>query len=221
MSRVIRARMMVAVLAAVGAMRTTLVLRRTPVLKGRDNVILRMAKQWCNPEQELGGTIWRYFETWQTDVVRLDSGELLRVEPYVYRKKTKSESQPQAGRSRDPAGREGPRLPIPAQWLAERSISTTASGRAAGAVRRTLPQPGLDLRAREVRGDRSGASLGPDARPVVPGRRDRLCQRPGDRPHGASRRARRAGHAGGPLSRRDRPERREALARPDPAGVGR
>jgi hypothetical protein len=89
--------MMVAVLAAVGATRADVGSAAAPAVKGRDNVILRMAKQWRNPEQELGGTIWRYFETWQTDVVRLDSGELLRVEPYVYRKKTKSESNRKPG----------------------------------------------------------------------------------------------------------------------------
>ena len=27
------------------------------------------------------GTIWRYFETWQTDVARTESNELVRVEP--------------------------------------------------------------------------------------------------------------------------------------------
>ena len=50
--------------------------------------ILRMAKQWKDPAaKECGGTIWRYHETWQTDVVRDDAGALVRVEPGVWRKK--------------------------------------------------------------------------------------------------------------------------------------
>jgi len=32
------------------------------------------------------GTIWRYAETWQTDVARTEGNELVRVEPYVWRK---------------------------------------------------------------------------------------------------------------------------------------
>jgi hypothetical protein len=49
-------------------------------------VILRMAKQWNDPNnKDSGGTTWRYFETWQTDVARTESGELVRVEPYVFR----------------------------------------------------------------------------------------------------------------------------------------
>ena len=48
--------------------------------------ILRMAKQWTDPAKDCGGTIWRYHETWQTDVVKNDSGALVRVEPGVWRK---------------------------------------------------------------------------------------------------------------------------------------
>ena len=55
---------------------------------GQDTPILRMAKQWADPTKECGGTIWRYHETWQTDVVRDSAGTLVRVEPGVWRKKT-------------------------------------------------------------------------------------------------------------------------------------
>ena len=48
--------------------------------------ILRMAKQWKDPTKDPGGTIWRYFETWQTDVVRMDGGELVRVKPFVFQR---------------------------------------------------------------------------------------------------------------------------------------
>ena len=50
--------------------------------------ILRMAGQWNDTAKDPGGTIWRYFETWQTDVVRTDDGQLVRVAPYVFRKQT-------------------------------------------------------------------------------------------------------------------------------------
>ena len=36
--------------------------------------------------EEWGGTIWRYFETWQTEAVRMDDGKLIRVDPYNPRK---------------------------------------------------------------------------------------------------------------------------------------
>ena len=49
--------------------------------------VLRMAKQWTDPVKDCGGTIWRYHETWQTDVVKDDGGALVRVEPGVWRKK--------------------------------------------------------------------------------------------------------------------------------------
>jgi len=31
--------------------------------------ILRMAKQWTDPAKDCGGTIWRYHETWRTEVL--------------------------------------------------------------------------------------------------------------------------------------------------------
>ena len=51
--------------------------------------ILRIAKQWTDPARDCGGTIWRYYEAWQTDVVRAEGGALVPVEPYVYRQKVK------------------------------------------------------------------------------------------------------------------------------------
>jgi hypothetical protein len=52
--------------------------------------VLRMARQWTDTTKDPGGTIWRYYETWQTDVARTDNGELVRVEPYVFRKLAKA-----------------------------------------------------------------------------------------------------------------------------------
>jgi len=58
--------------------------------------ILRMARDWVmhperNPDPK--GTMWRYHETWQTDVVRMDasagsahSGDLVRIEPFVFQR---------------------------------------------------------------------------------------------------------------------------------------
>jgi hypothetical protein len=97
MSGVMKARMLVPVLAAPGATSLRTGVAADVVTQQPGNVILRMAKQWRDPDKDPGGTIWRYFETWQTDVVRLDSGELLRVEPYVYRKKTKGDFRNKTG----------------------------------------------------------------------------------------------------------------------------
>jgi hypothetical protein len=52
--------------------------------------VLRTAQQWTDTTKAPGGTIWRYFETWQTDVARTAGGELVRVEPYVFRQRVKS-----------------------------------------------------------------------------------------------------------------------------------
>ena len=54
---------------------------------GQDLTILRMAKQWTDPAKDCGGTIWRYYETWQTDVARSDAGTLVPVEAGFWRKK--------------------------------------------------------------------------------------------------------------------------------------
>ena len=54
--------------------------------------VLRMARQWTDPTKDPGGTIWRYHETWRTDVVRAAGGQLVPVEPYVFRRRAKAAS---------------------------------------------------------------------------------------------------------------------------------
>ena len=62
-------------------------LAATTICPGEDTTILRMAKQWTDPAKDCSGTIWRYHETWRTDVARRESGELVNVDPDVCRQK--------------------------------------------------------------------------------------------------------------------------------------
>jgi len=48
--------------------------------------ILKLGRQWHDPAPDCGGTVWRYYEMWQADVVRKDDGSLVRVDPFVWRK---------------------------------------------------------------------------------------------------------------------------------------
>jgi hypothetical protein len=70
-------------------------------------VVLRMAPQWGDARRDFGGTIWRYYETWRTDVVRGEDGQVTgtptqstalgtptSVEPYVFRQETKGGDAP-------------------------------------------------------------------------------------------------------------------------------
>ena len=110
-----KARMIVPVLAALGVTSLCTGVAADAAAPEPGIVILRMAKQWRDPDKALGGTIWRYFETWQTDVVRLDSGELLRVEPYVFRKNTKGDVRNKTGEILPASKVVGSEFP-PADW---------------------------------------------------------------------------------------------------------
>jgi hypothetical protein len=58
-----------------------------PPARGADSAdvpLLRMASIISGPYGAYGedGTVWRYFETWQTEVVRKDDGKLVRLDPF-------------------------------------------------------------------------------------------------------------------------------------------
>jgi len=61
------------------------------------------------------GTIWRYYETWRTDVARLDSGRLVRVDPYCPR----VEYSPAKIWQEQEGGRKSKELQFPVQEAAE------------------------------------------------------------------------------------------------------
>ena len=65
---------------------------KPPVPKLPDNSVevaapgtVLMTRQWSADGRSVAGTIWRTFQTWQTDIARTDKGELVPVDPLTSR----------------------------------------------------------------------------------------------------------------------------------------